>query len=334
MRNSLEYNIDFPLDITNFNGVNIPWLIFESGEETSHDGYGNGFDNAYFNGVNANTSIQAQLDILETNNVGYIRLWLNIYAYMNADKATVGYTAFREGFLTNLATYCDWCNTRGIKMLISLDDCWSSFPWLWIADETKKASYIQACKDVVTALKDKPAVWGWDYCNEPYMGWSWSDLNDTTRKVFGVDGVDVGYTRETLTDYFIELYPQLKAITPTHYFSVGHVYPANSGSKDLLHWDIASCSDFYQYHHYSTNPTDLTVKYSDYDKPVIIGEWGYDRSGYYMSYPDFSRQMLHKFFQLGFPLVMGWNLSEMIERTGVGAYSANKSLTQTRLWQE
>lgn len=331
MRNLLEYRIDYPLGITSFNGINIPWLQFETAGETKHDGYGNGFDNTYFNGTNGNSSLISQLDALKAANVKYIRLWLNIYHYMNADKETVGYTDFRSGFLTNLATYADWCAARDIKMLICLDDCWYTFPWTWV-NSAKKASYIQACKDVVTSLKNKTAVWGWDYCNEPYMGWSWSNVNSTVHHHNSAD-IDIGYTRTVLTDFFKELYVALKAIAPNHLFSVGSTTPGNVDSQDLSRWDIKSAVDFYQLHWYGKNPDLFTYKASDYDKPVIIGEYGYQASNNVFNY-DFLMRMLNKFIQNGFVMVMPWSFSQMFQRTGTATYTMPKSFTQQRLWQE
>lgn len=333
MRNLLQYSIEYPLGITSFNGINIPWLQFETAGEVKHDGYGNGFDNTYFNGTNGNSSLISQLDALKAANVKYIRLWLNIYHYMNADKETVGYTAFRSGFLTNLATYADWCEARGIKMLICLDDCWYTFPWEWLSNASKKASYIQACKDVVTALKDKPAVWGWDYCNEPYMGWSWSNVDSTIHNHKGNPTNELGYTRVTLTNFFKDLYIALKAIAPTHLFSVGSTTPGNRDSMDLSRWDIASAVDFYQLHWYGKDPELFTYKASDYDKPVIIGEYGYQASNNVFNY-DFMMRMLNKFIQNGFVMVMPWSFSQMFQRTGTATYTMPQKFTQQRLWQE
>ena len=40
--------INFPLELTSFAGINIPWLKFETGSSIDHDGYGNGFNDYYF----------------------------------------------------------------------------------------------------------------------------------------------------------------------------------------------------------------------------------------------------------------------------------------------
>lgn len=317
--------------ITSHIGYNIPWLIFDTGAETDHDGYGNGFDNAYFNGTGANTNLQYQIDVLRNNNVKYIRLWLNIYHYMNADKDTVGYTSFRDGFLTNLATYCDWCDARGIKMLICLDDGWYTFPWTWVNDAPKKASYIQACSDVVTALKDKPAVWGWDYCNEPYMGWSWSVVDSTTHthqqdSVYGPH--DIGYDRTYLTNFFKELYGQLKAIATTHLFSVGSTTPPYQDSYDLSRWDIKNAVDFYQVHYYATNPSTIRYSASEFDKPVIVGEYGHsgDAVGY-TSNTDVMMRFTKILLNKGFLMVMPWSSNSSRTRNGVNNYAMNSMLS-------
>lgn len=331
-RQALEYIVNLPSGISSFNGINIPWLQFETGGETKHDGYGNGFDDSYFNGTNGNTSLTDQLDTLSATGIKTIRLWLNIYHYMNADKATVGYTAFRSGFLTNLATYCDWCEARGIKMIICLDDCWYTFPWTWINDAPKRASYIQACKDVVTALKDKPAVWGWDYCNEPYMGWSWSNVNSTVHHHSSAD-IDIGYDRLYLTNFFKELYVQLKTIAPTHMFSVGSTTPPYQDSYDLSRWDIKNAVDFYQVHYYTTNVSNIKYYASEFDKPVIVGECGHSDSSGNVKYPEFHKRLVCELLRRGFGLIMPWSSSQALIRNGTGVYSLNKAINQTKLWQ-
>lgn len=331
-RNDLEYSVDLPSGIESFRGINVAWLRYATGNETSHDGYGNAFNDYYFNGTGANTDIQNQLNLLK--NCGYktIRIWLNIYHQMNADKATVGYTAFREEFLRNLSTYCDWCFARGIKMLICLDDSWYTFPWEWLSDSAKRASYVQACKDVVTALKNKPAVWGWDYCNEPYMGWAWLNTESTIHHHNNIDN-DLGYTRAFLTDFFKELYVTLKPIVPHHLFSVGHNYPSGRGSKDLLHWDVQGAVDFYQVHTYVKSPSDFSWKVSEFEKPVIIGEFGWGGSGGNFNRKEFIESMYHRFFQLGYGLIMPWSFSQGIIRDGNGNYSGNPAFLSTKLWQ-
>lgn len=329
---ALEYTVELPSGISSFNGMNVAWLQYETRDKVKHDGYGNAFNNYYFNGINAHNSIDAQLALMQGLKIRTIRLWLNIYHYMNSDKEAVGYTEFRPEFLKNLATYCDWCNERGIKILICLDDCWYTFPWAWVNDTEKRATYINACKDVVTALKDKPAVWGWDYCNEPYMGWAWSDVKSTTHWHNGMDN-NVGYTRKTLTDFFIELYNNLKPIAQNHYFSVGSTYPPNRGSKDLRNWDIRSAVDFYQVHTYVKKPNEFNWSASEFDKTVIVGEFGFGGGGSHIGSKDFMKEMYCKFFSLGYGLIMPWSLGQCINREGVGVYSPKGAIIQTSLWQ-
>lgn len=321
-RSPLQFTIQTPQEISSCIGFNIPWLKYDTGAENNHDGYGNGFNDSYFNGTGANSNIQAQLDLMQSKNVKYIRLWLNIYHYMNANKEEVGYTAFRAEFLTNLATYCDWCNARGIKMLICLDDCWYTFPWWWIGT-VKEDSYVQACVDVVTALKDKPAVWGWDYCNEPYMGW-WNSAPTTTKHTHYQDGSYAGHDICTIaraTTFFIRLYTTLKAIAPTHLFSVGESKP----NQNTLYGISAAC-DFYQLHWYGTDASLFTYKASDYDKLAIIGEYGYNKAGEYLTHDDFTHRLTRKMLENGFPLVMPWAIGGAWNRVGTNSYQLNNTL--------
>lgn len=290
-------------------GINIPWLIFETGGETAHDGYGNGFDNTYFNGTNGNASLQNQLDVLANGGFKFLRLWINIYHYMNADKADVGYTAFRSGFLTNLNTYLDWCAERGIKVNICLDDSWYTFPWTWVNDSAKRATYIQACLDVVNSVKNKSALWGFDYCNEPYQGWTAS-----TTHTHNSQSNNIGYNRDYLTAFFTELYTALKAAAPDKYFSVG-----DSKYTEYRDYNIGQCCDYLQYHHYSDNPRSLQQPADLFGKPIMIGEWGHNGSNYANNL-RFNKRMITRMFGLGYPLHCLWSASQILERTGTATY--------------
>ena len=309
--------VDIPstsfLGLDTYKGVNIPWLKYETGGEVAHDGYGNGFSDYYFNGVNANSTMQNQLNVLSTEGFTFIRLWLNMYVYMNDDKETSGFTEFDSDFLANLATYLDWCDDYGIKVLLCLDDVWHTFPWLWIADEDKSASYILAVTTLVAAIKDKPALWGIDYCNEPYLGWS-GDSTSTTRTV-NDESTDIGSTRAEVTAFFTQIYNAIKAIAPDLYCSVGE-----SKYEDVRDYNISDCSDFYQYHHYSTTIDGMKTPASLYDKPVVIGEWGYSVNGEYASHIDFNENIMGRFFSLGYNVQLLWSASRILERTGTATY--------------
>lgn len=207
------------------------------------------------------------------------------------------------------------------------DAGWYTFPWTWVNDAPKKASYIQACSDVVTALKDKPAVWGWDYCNEPYMGWSWSDVTSTIHHHNSAD-IDIGYTRTVLTDFFKELYVALKAIAPTHLFSVGSTTPPNQDSKDLSRWDIKNAVDFYQVHYYLNDPSTFRYYANEFDKPVIVGEYG--QSGLLVGYTknqDFMYRFTKIILDRGFLMVMPWSSNSSRTRNGVNNYAMNSMLS-------
>lgn len=298
--------------INNPKGINIPWLQYTTRGKIKHDGYGNGFHDYYFNDKGANDDIKAQLDILRNKNYKYLRLWLNIYHSFNADKETVGYTNYINNFLANLASYCDWCEERGLKLIICIDDCWYTFPWHWL-NTNKEASYVQACKDLVSFLKNKPAIWGWDYGNEPYMGWWSSDPTGRTHThrdipsgIYG--GTVLSYDRNYLTNFYKSLYTELKAINSSYFYSVGDSKPENNGS-----FDIKSACDFYQCHWYGDDPNKFTYSASQYDKLVIIGEYGWKEFPH-ATHPEFNININKKFIAQGFKLHIIWSMSQLISK--------------------
>lgn len=299
---------------TNFDkavGINIPWLRYFT-RGVMHDGYGTGFHDYYFNATGANEDIKKQLDLMQLTGITHIRLWVNMWHSFNSDKETIGYTGLRPDFLKNISTYLDWCMERDLKVLLCIDDSWYTFPWHWLNTE-KEDSYIQAITDLVTPMKSKPALWGWDFCNEPYMGWSSSNSNETKHTHKRMINT-LTYDRNYLTRFFKRIYEGIKSVNSKQLCSVGASKPADNNK-----FGVGDACDFYQAHYYS-DTFSVTNPASNYDKPVVVGEFG--ASNYpHATKRDVNQLAVQRFRQDGYKLWMPWDFSELRVRDSNGGYS-------------
>lgn len=297
-------------------GYNIPWLTYATRGQESHDGYGNGFHKYYFETEEAEADIKAQLDFFKENGIKFLRLWTCMYHSMNSDKKDVGYTGLREDFKKNLKTFLGWCVERDLRVLLSVDDCWYTFQWSWLTDEKRKAQYLQAYKDIITLTKD--LVWGYDYANEPYMGWHWEKKKATWRWFKG-EMKDVGVTREQMSSFFQEIYNEGKKIFPKAMFSVG-----DSHCATVKEYELTNFVDFYQLHSYNA---DGSVPSVDYDKPWILGEVGGGSDVYQDDMPNapIIENYKNNGLQKGAKMIMPWGFKSHITKVN-GKYIAGETI--------
>jgi hypothetical protein len=314
-RQSLRNTVPNVLGITSFKGINIPWLHYQISGVTG-DHYGDAWTDSKFNGSGAQANMQYQLGLLQTAGIKYARLWLNMFDFMTTD-ATLGYTGFQTDFLANVQTYCQFALNAGIKLLITFDDGWFTFPWTWVSNTTKAASYVQACKDVVTALYPYASVWAFDYQNEPYMGWS-----GNTTKQFNNTPTNVGCTRQQYTTFLGNIYAACKPIAPTILYSVA------SAPSDNASFGVGAIEDFYQVHWYGSSIGAFPYTYSQFDKPCIVSEYGFSGgAGTNVSRPDFLRNLLELMLSRGFPLCMLWSTDQLLQDNGSNTYGQQVWLT-------
>jgi hypothetical protein len=321
-RKSTSYIINRPLGITSSLGINIPWLSYYRNGTSYTDGFSDGWANSGFNSTGAHADIQSQLDIVKASGIKYLRIWLNTRYYLNGDSETVGYTAFQNGLITNLATYCDWCTDRGLKLLICFDDSNTVFPWTWL-NNAKEATYIQACLDIVNAVKTKPSVWAFDYANEPYAGWSGNE------RYWEGNFHTMDYDAEYMTTFFVDLYTALKAAAPSLYFTPGSVSPADITAYP----DLVNACDFYQTHYYSTVPTSWPFDASEWNKPCIVGEYGI-YAGNNVFNPTLVHGIAQNYFRHGFPLIMLWPLNQLLTPNAPQSYGVHDTLSKFRTYRE
>ncbi|NNJ88593.1 MAG: cellulase family glycosylhydrolase [Eudoraea sp.] len=216
---------------------------------------------------------------------------------LNSIRVFVPYEAFGkasipEENLAKLRALLDLAHTERLKVLVTLFDFYGDYD---IMDWTLTQRHAGT---IVKALKDHPALLGWDLKNEP-------DLDFDSRG------------KERVLAWLKEMGKQVKKWDPSHPVTIGWSSPeAASLSGEVV--------DFVSFHYYQ-DPNDFLTKYGALkgrvgDTPILLGEYGYSSySGIWNAFlgsernqADYYREMQQYLNDEGIPFLF-WTLYDFDE---------------------
>ena len=171
---------------------------------------------------------------------------------LNSVRVFVPYEEFGKASVSNenlskLKIMLDLANANKLKVLVTLFDFYGNYD---VMDWTLTHRHAET---IVKALKDHPALLGWDLKNEP-------DLDFESRG------------KEQVLAWLEQMSNQVRKWDPNHPVTIGWSSPE---AAILLDEEV----DFISFHYYQ-DPADFVKKYKTLkdrvgDRPILLGEYGY-----------------------------------------------------------
>ena len=133
-----------------------------------------------------------QFEIMRQGDIKIIRLWAALDSLIDNWDPVNGYTSsssLNQEAVNNLRATLDMIDEKGMKVYLMIgykqdDSPGDSRPWGFFRKEaldgnhqTMRDNYINVYRDWVNAIKDKPAIWGYDMLNEAFDAFGNTDKN-------------------------------------------------------------------------------------------------------------------------------------------------------------